>query len=218
MGKRGPKPRPPIARFNEKLIAADGGCIEWRAGTNSCGYGIFYPGPPAGIGDKVYAHRWSYEYHVGPIPAGLHLDHLCRNTLCVNPDHLEPVSLAENVRRGVSSPAQNARKTYCQRGHALAGDNLYINPGTGYRKCRTCSRMGQQANAERRNAQARARRGAVPKTHCPAGHLYDAENTYIRPGTCHRKCRTCARVRDVERNEVRKANRRTARSNREAVS
>jgi len=88
----------------------------------------------------VRAHRYSYEAFVGPIPEGLTLDHLCRVRNCVNPEHLEPVSLKENLLRGDSSPAHNARKTHCMRGHALSGDNLYINPGTGYRACRTCLR------------------------------------------------------------------------------
>jgi len=52
-------------------------------------------------GQRVYAHRAFYERYRGPIPDGLHLDHLCRNPPCVNPDHLEPVSNAENLRRGI---------------------------------------------------------------------------------------------------------------------
>lgn len=54
-------------------------------------------------GRSIPAHRYSYEVRVGPIPEGLELDHLCRNTQCVNPDHLEPVTGAENRRRGVGT-------------------------------------------------------------------------------------------------------------------
>lgn len=69
-------------------------CWLWRAAT-TVGYGVFKRATKV----LVYAHRWSYEHHVGPIPEGLHIDHLCRVRACVNPAHLEPVTLAENNRR-----------------------------------------------------------------------------------------------------------------------
>lgn len=153
MGLRGPKARPAIDRFAEKIALTDTGCIEWIAGTNGVGYGSFHPRPLWGDNPKVYAHRWSYEHLVGPIPEGLHLDHLCRNPLCVNPEHLEPVTVAVNVLRGVSSPARNARKTHCLAGHPLGGSNLYVTPSTGYRKCRECSR---RRDAGRRRNQKKA--------------------------------------------------------------
>lgn len=112
----------------------------WQAGTNRVGYGIFHPHTTTD-NRKVYAHRWAYEQRFGAVPDGMHLDHLCRNTLCVNPDHLEPVTPAVNVLRGVSLPAQNARKVECHQGHPLSGSNLYISPTTGYRKCRECARQ-----------------------------------------------------------------------------
>jgi hypothetical protein len=52
---------------------------------------------------QIKAHRWMYEHHVGPIPAGLHLDHLCRQPACLRPDHLEPVTVGENLRRGANA-------------------------------------------------------------------------------------------------------------------
>lgn len=139
MGLRGPKAKPILDRFAEKIALTDSGCIEWLAGTNGVGYGVVHLQPSDGS-RKTYAHRWSYEHHNGPIPDGLHLDHLCRNTLCVNPDHLEPVTPRVNVVRGVSSPAMNARKTRCHADHPLNGDNLYVTPSTGYRHCRECAR------------------------------------------------------------------------------
>lgn len=153
MGLRGPKAVPVPVRFFNKVAPTESGCVEWMAGTNNVGYGVFHLGPEDG-NRKVYAHRWSYEYHVGQIPDGLHLDHLCRNTLCVNPDHLEPVTLAENVLRGMSSPACNVRKSRCLRDHPLEGVNLYIDPTTGYRKCRACARMrdAQRRPRSRRRA------------------------------------------------------------------
>lgn len=70
-------------------------------------------------GRHVLAHRFFYETCFGPVPAGLDLDHLCRNRWCVNPDHLEPVTRRENVLRGAGLAAMGARKTHCDRGHEL---------------------------------------------------------------------------------------------------
>lgn len=140
MGLRGPAARPVEDRFLEKVAPPnENGCTEWRAGTNGVGYGFLRLGPADGS-RRMYAHRWFYEFYVGPIPEGAHLDHLCRNTLCVNPDHLEPVTQKENVLRGVGPCAVNAEKTNCLRGHPLSGANLYVNPADGSRKCRECNR------------------------------------------------------------------------------
>ncbi len=71
------------------------GCWLWPRSTNGDGYGKLY------VGKKlILAHRYAFELLVGPIPEGMTLDHLCRNRLCVRPSHLEPVTIAENLRRG----------------------------------------------------------------------------------------------------------------------
>jgi len=123
------------ARFIVKTLPTGvGGCWLWTACKNRDGYGIFQM-----AGRPQKAHRVSYEMHVGPIPEGLQLDHLCRNRGCVNPDHLEPVTTQENTRRG-NVGKNHADKTHCPQGHKYAGDNLYIDP-RGKRQCKTCRRQ-----------------------------------------------------------------------------
>lgn len=132
--------RPAVDRFAEKVALAPSGCIEWIAGTNSTGYGTFYSG------DRVtLAHRWSYEHHIGAIPAGLQIDHLCSNRACVNAEHMEPVTARTNLLRSTGVSARNAVKTHCPWGHAYAGDNLSISATTGERVCIACRRAQHRA-------------------------------------------------------------------------
>lgn len=86
----------------------------------------------------VKASRFSYEYFKGPIPRGLVIDHKCRVPVCVNPDHLETVTDAENLRRGFSPSALNTRKTHCVRGHQFSVENTAIRVRDGGRICRAC--------------------------------------------------------------------------------
>lgn len=127
----------------------ESGCWRWLGYVDPNGYGRKNLRKHEG-GGYVYAHRWSYEQMVGPIPEGLTIDHLCRNRGCVNPEHLEPVTRGENVLRGEGPAAQAARKTHCPKGHAYEGENLYVNPNTGHRMCVTCQRNDE--NRAERNA------------------------------------------------------------------
>lgn len=112
---------------------SDTPCWEWEGRVAAVGYGRV-----KADGEWQYAHRVSYEVFIGPIPEGLVIDHLCRNTTCVNPLHLEPVEQGENVLRGNSPNAINARKTHCVRGHPFDKKNTYIRKDRGYRECRKC--------------------------------------------------------------------------------
>lgn len=113
-----------------------GDCVIWAGRRDADGYGRT---------NGCLAHRVAYERRFGPIPDGLQLDHLCRNRACVNPEHLEPVTHAENMRR--SAPAQ---KTKCSNGHAYDDLNTYIRP-TGQRDCRVCIRERQARHKARRS-------------------------------------------------------------------
>lgn len=127
--------RTPLERFEDKYIPEpNSGCWLWTASVRHLSYGQFWDGESI-----VFAHRWSYEHHIGPVPKGLVLDHLCRVPLCVNPDHLEPVTQRENVLRGVGIPAKNIQKTHCPKGHPYKGDNLLIR-AEKWRGCRTCEK------------------------------------------------------------------------------
>lgn len=112
----------------------ENGCWNWMAGKKLGGYGEFKP--HLGQNNRA-AHTIMWEIRNGAVPEGLFLDHLCRNTTCVNPTHLEPVTCRENVLRGESIPAKNARKTHCGR---CGGefDYFYIRNGSPRRACKAC--------------------------------------------------------------------------------
>lgn len=130
----------PEERFWAKIDMTDS-CWLWTGALND-GYGRFH----IDSSTRVFAHRYAYELKVGPIPEGLTLDHLCRVRHCVNPDHLDPVTHAENVRRSpIQVTAINARKTHCPHGHQYSGRDR-----RGWRVCHTC-----------RAFQARQRRATV---------------------------------------------------------
>lgn len=127
-----------LARFWKKVNKdAPGGCWLWTASCVADGYGQFNKGSK----QMVRAHRFAYEACVGPIPDGLTLDHLCRVRGCVNPAHLEPVSMRVNIMRGQSSGAVNARKTHCIHGHEFTPENTQTSQSRGWRRCLTCFRV-----------------------------------------------------------------------------
>jgi hypothetical protein len=122
-------------------------CWNWTGAKQDNGYGRFSLG---GKGARiVLVHRWAYEQFVGPIPEGLTIDHLCRNTACVNVAHMEVVTRAENAYRGNT----NKDKTHCDQGHELTPENVYVPPKRPtVRDCRTCRRARRLARYERDKA------------------------------------------------------------------
>lgn len=115
-----------------------GACWLWTAGTDGRGYGAV--NPPTKKRGMVKAYRVSYEMVVGPIPPGLAIDHLCRVTLCVNPHHLEPVTAAENNRRGQGFAYWQRQKTHCPKGHPYDEENTYVLPSRPTaRYCKACN-------------------------------------------------------------------------------
>lgn len=121
-------PKPAIVRFMPKWkLDPETGCWNWT-GANNGKYPVFRD-----ASSKGYAHRFACGYFNGPIPDGFEVDHRCRNTMCVNPDHLEAVPQLINNLRSESRSAKQARQTHCKNGHGLPP---YL-PGQE-RRCKPC--------------------------------------------------------------------------------
>ena len=141
-----------IDRLVEKIDFTEE-CWVWtgatRPGRGSI-YGVIHVSSASRGSRMEQAHRVAYEVSVAGIPDDLQLDHLCKNGLCVNPDHLDPVTPRVNKLRGPGFAAENASKVECSRGHALSEWNLTpYSKRNGWRKCLSCSRAhgrGHRAN------------------------------------------------------------------------
>jgi hypothetical protein len=121
-----------LAKFFER-IDESGECWLWTGAKTKGGYANFTVYPRR----TCYAHRASYEHFVGPIPEGLFIDHLCRVRHCVNPAHLEAVTMRENLLRSpVTMTSRNAARTHCNHGHEFTPENTYWK--SGWRSCRRC--------------------------------------------------------------------------------
>lgn len=138
-------------RFWAKVDKTDT-CWLWTGTVSAGGYGAF----AVQAGKPVGAHRYAYQTLIGPIPAGLFIDHLCHteavkrgeceggkciHRLCVNPAHMEPVTNGENVRRGLGY--RQEPRTHCKRDHPYDSFNTYIDPN-GNRGCRACRTLASQ--------------------------------------------------------------------------
>lgn len=123
------------AKFLKNYVVDSSGCWLWTRSKTKLGYAQFFY-----AGKMSKGHRYAYSFFKGPIPKDKVLDHLCRVRHCVNPDHLELVTNRENVLRGISSAATNAKKTHCKRGHELSGSNVFLckKGGGRWRECKKC--------------------------------------------------------------------------------
>ena len=128
---------------------------KFRIKKDNCWVWVGTTGRNKGRGNFRYNHTnyiaYNFLYRVlkGELPPGLVLDHLCRNPTCVNPKHLEPVTLVENVMRGNSPHAINARKKYCKYGH-LFGEQGEWAKKLGRRECTTCHMLKERIRREKR--------------------------------------------------------------------
>lgn len=118
-------------------------CLVWLGAKTTAGYGEFQINKRT-----VYAHRWSYENFIGIIPEGLFIDHLCKNKSCVNPYHLEPVTNAENIKRGLE-------KEFCKYGHKKSISK------SGKRVCYICHRERDKKRWPKRYLARKAKLNAV---------------------------------------------------------
>jgi hypothetical protein len=126
-------------RLGSSIEVDDAGCWIWIGKRNDArgGYGHVGVRIDNAKWKKVYTHRLIYELLVGPIDEGLVLDHLCRVPACVNPQHLEPVTQAENIARGRSPRNLAHRAGTCERGHV---DDFCRRPDGRVVYCRACRR------------------------------------------------------------------------------
>lgn len=143
-------------KFWRHVAELQSGCWSWVGARQHNGYGrvaVGYTTRPA--------HRVAYETLVGEIPAGLELDHLCRDPSCINPAHLEPVTHGVNVLRGHNPSALNAKKEFCKRGHLFDEENTYWWRGT--RQCNVCRRLHSRILVDRRRLRRRAAKAEAKK-------------------------------------------------------
>jgi hypothetical protein len=132
-------------RWYPRIRLTEGGCWRWTGCRDVAGYSRVNVNRSPRL-----LHRLMFESLCGPIREGLELDHVCRNRWCVNPEHLDPVTTQENLRRSFEATGHpNGRKTHCPKGHPYSEENTHLRP-QGWRTCRECSRHRPKRKSRRR--------------------------------------------------------------------
>jgi len=142
---RGSRPHA-LDHLQDCIVVDENSCWIWQRCRNRLGYGqVSVPGRRT----RQNAHRAVYEHLCGPIAEGFELDHLCRVPSCVNPDHMEVVTHAENMARAPWTAIQfQTAKSACPAGHLYTAENTYLNP-KGSRECRVCRALRRNRSARR---------------------------------------------------------------------
>lgn len=187
----------PVPEFDQATIrslfaqvrSSERGCWEWIGYRDKDGYGV------AKVNRERYrAHRVMYSAFVGDLDPEMVLDHVCRNTSCVNPHHLEQVTTRENTLRGEGPSARNVFVTHCPQGHEYTPENTYRD-ARGSRRCISCMRE--------QTREWRSRNVKRVRTHCKNGHPWVDANIRIESSGV-RRCRPCYEAYEKARQERRR--------------
>lgn len=183
--------RPVGERLLDRIEEAPNGCWLYSGQISDQGYGRITDE----IGRTVSAHRVSYAYHCGPIPAGFQIDHQCHNSdvecaagprclhrRCVNPAHLRLATPRVNILSGRTVAAQNAAKTHCAQGHEYTQENTRLHANGG-RVCLAC----------RQTYWSKYR----PKTGLTPAMTHGKRSTYTRGGCRCEPCKAAERAHGI---------------------
>lgn len=191
-------------RWQQLWEVQPNGCWLWTGRLDRQGYGI-WQWTEDGQRRSSGAHRFVYQMLREILDSERHLDHRCHtedstcpggpddlHRRCVNPDHMDVVTHAQNVARGRAG-RHNAIKTHCKNGHEFTPENTYDNHGG--RGCVACRRESHQKAMRRIRGTAPNAVNNAAKTHCKNGHELSGDNLYVIPSTGGRQCKTCSRER-----------------------